>query len=111
VGETLIEATAREVLEETGLVVGVGPVVEVLDRVHRDADGRIEYHFVLVDYLCTARGGVLQSSSDAADARWVPARELQGLRVSAATIEVIRKAFGLAGAVWPLDESPDERDS
>ena len=51
VGESLEAAVAREVLEETGLVVGVGPVIEVLDRIHRDGDDRIEYHFVIIDYL------------------------------------------------------------
>src|SRR5439155_11424714 len=51
-GETLGQAVAREVLEETGLVVDVGPVVEVLDRVHRTPDGRVEHHFVIIDYLC-----------------------------------------------------------
>src|SRR4051812_12924157 len=53
VGETLAEALVREVREETGLDVAVGPLIEVLDRVHRADDGRIEYHFVLLDYRCT----------------------------------------------------------
>ena len=52
-GETLEAAVAREVLEETGLAVDVGPVVEVLDRVQHAADGRVEYHYVIVDYLCS----------------------------------------------------------
>src|SRR5690606_15931260 len=52
VGEHLEDGTARELLEETGLVVEVGPVVEVFDRIQRDEDGRVRYHFVLVDYLC-----------------------------------------------------------
>ena len=47
----------REINEETGLDVEVGPLVEVFDRVHRDADGRVRYHFVIVDYLCTRAGG------------------------------------------------------
>src|SRR3954447_13888558 len=63
VGETLSSAIQREVFEETGMVVSVGPIVEVLDRIHTDAEGRVEYHYVLIDYLCTAIGGALQPQS------------------------------------------------
>ena len=62
VGETLSAAVQREVLEETGLVVSVGPIVEVLDRIHTDGDGRVEYHYVLIDYACTVVGGDWQRS-------------------------------------------------
>jgi ADP-ribose pyrophosphatase YjhB (NUDIX family) len=96
-GETLQAAVAREVLEETGLVVDVGPVVEVIDRVHRDTDGRVEYHYIVVDYLCQANGpadvGPL-AGSDADDVQWVPIEDLAALRVQAAAIAVIGKAAG-----------------
>src|SRR5437899_234242 len=59
VGETLAAAVTREVREETGLEVDVGPVVEVLDRIRVDADGRVRYHYVLIDYLCRPIGGTL----------------------------------------------------
>ena len=61
VGETLEQAVAREVLEETGLTIEVGPIVEVLDRISRDGDGRVEHHFVLVDFVCRPTGGVLRA--------------------------------------------------
>jgi 8-oxo-dGTP diphosphatase len=63
-GETLQAGTAREVLEETGLVVEVGPVIEVFDRILLDEMGRVGYHFVLVDYLCRPCGGTLAAGSD-----------------------------------------------
>src|SRR2546422_63599 len=69
-GETLEQAVAREVLEETGPSIEVGPMVEVLDRISRDADGRVEHHFVLVDFVCRPNGAVLRSAADAADAAW-----------------------------------------
>src|SRR6185312_15213739 len=49
-GETLAAALVREVREETCLEVEVGPVVEVLDSVRRDAEGRVEYHYIIIDY-------------------------------------------------------------
>jgi len=91
-GETLAQALAREVREETGLEVRVGPVVEVLDRVHRAADGRIEYHYVLVDYLCAPIGGRLAASSDADDACWADVDDLAAYRLAAPAPDVVAKA-------------------
>ena len=98
-GETLEAALAREVLEETGLEVSVGPLVEVFDRVDRAPDGRIEYHFVIVDYACSVRGGFIAHGSDAEEARWVPIRELPAYGLTAKASEVIGKARRLSAAV------------
>ena len=91
-GETLEEALAREVREETGLLVEVGPVVEVFDRVRRAPDGRVDHHFVIIDYLCRVRGGRLACASDADDARWVPLVELAAYRLTQKATDVIGKA-------------------
>ena len=96
IGETLSAALQRELLEETGLVVDVGPVVDVLDRIHLDVEGRVEYHYVLVDYLCTAIGGHLHPGSDAAEARWASAADLPGFNLSAQALDVIARALDLA---------------
>src|SRR5215831_17955686 len=64
-GETLRAAAEREALEETGLVVEAGEVLEVLDRVLPGGDGRIQYHYVLIDFLCRVRGGERRAGGDA----------------------------------------------
>jgi 8-oxo-dGTP diphosphatase len=81
------------VLEETGLSVEIGAVIEVLDRVQFDADGRVEYHFVIIDYLCRPFAGSAAAGSDAHDVRWVRIVDLADLRVSAKAIAVIHKAL------------------
>jgi 8-oxo-dGTP diphosphatase len=92
-GETLEGALVREIREETGLEIDVGPVVEVLDRVRRDADGRIEYHYVIVDYACRVRGGAMAAGTDAEDVRWTDLFDLERLGVSEKAVAVIKKAL------------------
>jgi 8-oxo-dGTP diphosphatase len=98
VGEHLDAALIREVREETCLDVEVGPVVEVLDRISRDAAGRIEYHYVIVDYLCHAVGGSLACASDAEDARWVSRDDLASYELTTKAAAVISRAFEMAGS-------------
>jgi mutator protein MutT len=93
-GETLEEAVCREVLEETGLEVEVVRLVELLDRISRDAAGQVMYHYVLADYQCRVTGGVLCPATDAEQARWVARQDLaeeDGLATQ--TLAVILKAF------------------
>ena len=94
-GETLEDSVAREMLEETGLEVAVGPVIEVFDRITRDDQGNVQYHFVLVDYLCWPVGGELQPASDVAAARFVEPSELEQYQLTVKAIEVITRALEL----------------
>ena len=96
-GETLEAALVRELREETGLDVEVGPVVDVLDRVERSADGRVEFHYVIIDYLCSVRGGAVRPGSDAIAARWVELGELEAFQLTPAAAAVIDKAVHLGG--------------
>jgi ADP-ribose pyrophosphatase YjhB (NUDIX family) len=95
VGETLEAGVAREMLEETGLVVDVGPVIDVFDRILLDADQKVRFHFVLIDYLCIPRGGELRADSDVADAVFVDPDQLAPYKLTPKAAEVIRKAFAL----------------
>jgi ADP-ribose pyrophosphatase YjhB (NUDIX family) len=96
VGETLERCVAREMLEETGLEVSIGPVIDVFDRITRDDDGRVRYHYVLVDYLCWPTGGALQAGSDVDAAVWVESSELGPYGLAEKTIAVIARACELA---------------
>ncbi len=93
VGESLDQAVRREVLEETGLVIEPVEVVDLFERIMRDDEGRTEYHYVLVDYLCRVTGGTLQAADDASGAQWFTREELAGLKLTEGTLPVILKAF------------------
>ena len=94
-GEKLREGIAREVKEETGLEVKVGEVLDVFDSIFPDSEGRMQYHYVLIDFLCRPVTGELRASSDVSDARWVTGEEAGELQMKAATVGLIRKALGL----------------
>jgi mutator protein MutT len=94
-GETLEDSIVREMREETGLDIEVGPVIEVFDRITRDGDGQVRYHFVLVDYLCWPVGGELRASSDADDARFVDPADLPQYNLTVKANQVIERALEL----------------
>lgn len=92
-GETIEEAVIREVREETGLEIQPMKLVEVFERILRDKDARVQYHFVLIDYLCRVVSGKAQARSDVSESAWVTADELKSYSVAEDTCRVVRKAF------------------
>jgi ADP-ribose pyrophosphatase YjhB (NUDIX family) len=92
-GERLEEGVRREVLEETGLVVKPVRVITIFERIMRDARGRIEYHYVLIDYLCRVTGGTLKPADDVSRAEWAERRRLARYKITPGTLPVIKKAF------------------
>ncbi len=91
-GETLEAGTAREILEETGLIVEVGPLVDVFDRILLDQDANVRYHFVLVDYLCRPTGGRLSAQSDVSECAWVAVSRLADYSMAEKPRDVIARA-------------------
>ena len=87
---------AREIREETGLEIEVGPVVEVFDRITRDPDQRVRYHYVLVDYLCFPLGGELRAGSDVDDAVLADPDNLTSFKLTTKATAVIERALQLA---------------
>jgi ADP-ribose pyrophosphatase YjhB (NUDIX family) len=92
-GETLEAACAREVLEEAGLVVKVGPVIEVFDRIMYDEAQAVQYHFVLVDYLCRPVGGAMRRGSDASDVALADPADLATYGLTQKALDVIAKGI------------------
>jgi 8-oxo-dGTP diphosphatase len=93
VGELVREAAVREAREETGLAVEPGELLGVFDRVLRNAEGRVQYHYVLIDFLCRPVGGKLFAASDAAEVRWFTRDQLPALALAEDTLEVILTGF------------------
>ena len=97
-GETLREAVIREACEETGLVVETVAMLGVYERVIRDDEDRVRYHYVLIDFLCHAIGGDLRAGSDAADVRWFTRDELPALNLAYDASDVVLKGLARHGA-------------
>jgi 8-oxo-dGTP diphosphatase len=96
-GESTKEAIAREVREETGLEIEVVKLAEVSERILRDRESRVQYHFVLIDYLCRVIAGEAHAASDVSEVRWVKTDDLEKLAVAPETCEVIRRTVQGSG--------------
>lgn len=96
-GETVRQAAAREVMEETGLEVEVTHLVDVVDAIRGDTAGRIRFHYTLIDFAAEYRSGEIQAASDAEDAFFVPIAEIGALGLWSETERIIRKAAALRG--------------
>jgi 8-oxo-dGTP diphosphatase len=93
VGELVRKAAIREAREETGLTVEPGELLGVYDRILRNPEKRVQYHYVLIDFLCRRVAGYLSAASDAAEVRWFTRDELPALNLAGDTVDVIARGF------------------
>lgn len=92
-GETLRQAVEREVLEETGLRVRVDRVLEVFDTIIPDAEGRTQFHYVLIDFLCLPVSGEPRAASDVTEVVWASVDELGRFGLTENAMAVIGKTL------------------
>ena len=93
IGETVRETAIREAREETGLIAEPGELLGVYDRILRDPEHRVQYHYVLIDFLCRRVGGELHAASDAAEVGWFRPEDLASLNLAEDTLDVIVNGF------------------
>jgi len=98
-GEKLSHAVEREILEETGLIVRCGEMVKVYEPVIRDQEGKVQFHYVLIDFLCEYVSGEPRPSSDILDAVLVSPAELKKYGLFKATADLIDKCLRIKGLV------------
>ena len=97
-GETLQQAAEREIREETGLVIRAGAPVYTFDFIERDTQGKVRFHYVIVDLEADYVSGDPRCGDDAAEAKWVGANELGDLLVSRPTLALLREHYHFAPA-------------
>jgi 8-oxo-dGTP diphosphatase len=95
VGEPVEAAACREAMEESGLTVRLHGLVGYVDRIVRDSAGRVQYHYVLLDFLATPESGTARAGSDAGAVRWTTLEELPALDTTEGLEPMIRRALAM----------------
>jgi 8-oxo-dGTP diphosphatase len=91
VGEKAADAAAREALEETGLTVEILGRVDVVDKIVRDPDGDVRYHFVIIDFNARPLSGEMRAMDDALDAVWVTPDGFTEYELTPTLVELLKR--------------------
>jgi 8-oxo-dGTP diphosphatase len=95
VGETALATARRELLEETGIIAGPLLLADVIDAVSRDAEGRVRYHYTIIDYCGLWEAGEARAGDDVAEVAWAAPDELAAYDLTREALAVIAKARAL----------------
>ena len=90
-GETIEDAARREMAEETGISIKIVRLLDVADNIVRDGQGKIRFHYVLIDFLAHPLTSSVKAQSDASKARWVKFNELTDYPLTKGATKLIRK--------------------
>lgn len=101
-GETLRQAAEREIFEECSIRIQATELVGAVDRIVPDDEGRIFYHYAIVDFLGIYQSGSLRAGSDIAEARWVPFDEISDYPLTPKLPEFLNRAFAIAKVAFEL---------
>ena len=94
-GETAAEAARRELLEETGVKVDRLKLVDIVDAIIPDVEGKIKYHYTLVDYMGQWQSGESRPGDDAKEVRWCRLNQLSSYSLLEKTMNIIQKAAAM----------------
>lgn len=92
-GETVFDGAYREVFEETDVETHDHRLIDIVDSIHHDEDGKVLYHYTLIEVSCLYKTGQLKALDDASDARWVKYKDLSGYSLRDETMRIIRASY------------------
>jgi len=91
VGEKLLDALKREILEETGLTIKPISIIDIAEVIKKDEDNRIKYHYIIIDYIAEVSSGILKPSTDVSDAIWIKVNKISEYKLTESLRKMIKK--------------------